>query len=52
MADMAAMEMPISDNTAPMMTGDGPFGSVEMGGMLSMVKGRRNQRPGDYSAPG
>ncbi len=52
MADMAAMEMPIPDNTAPMMTGDGPYGSVEMGGMFSMVKVRRNQRPGDYSDPG
>ena len=52
MADMAAMEMPIPANTAPMMTGDGPFGSVEMGGMFSVVKVRGNQRPGDYSDPG
>ncbi|TKB23703.1 twin-arginine translocation signal domain-containing protein [Desulfopila sp. IMCC35006] len=52
MADMAAMEMPIPDNTAPMMTGDGPFGSVEMGGMFSVVKVRRNQQPGNYSDPG
>ena len=52
MADMAEMEMPLPDNTAPMMTGDGPFGSVEMGGMFSMLKVRRDQKPGDYSDPG
>jgi manganese oxidase len=49
MADMAEMEMPLPDNTAPMMTGEGPFGSVEMGGMFSMLKVRRDQKPGDYS---
>jgi hypothetical protein len=52
MADMAEMEMQLPDNTAPMMTGDGPFGSVEMGGMFSVLKVRRNQKPGDYSNPG
>jgi FtsP/CotA-like multicopper oxidase with cupredoxin domain len=52
MADMAEMEMPIPDNTARMMGGDGPFGSVEMGGMFSMVKVRRNQNAGDYRDPG
>jgi hypothetical protein len=52
MADMTEMEMPIPDNTVPMMTGDGPFGSVEMGGMFSVVKVRDNQKPGDYSDPG
>jgi hypothetical protein len=31
MADMAEMEMPLPDNTIPMMTGQGPYGSVEMG---------------------
>ena len=46
------MEMPIPDNTARMMTGEGPFGSVEMGGMFSVVKVRKNQKPGDYSNPG
>jgi len=44
--------MPIPDNTAPMMTGDGPFGSVEMGGMFSVLKVRRGQKPGDYKDPG
>ena len=52
MADMADMQMPIPDNTVPMMGGEGPFGSVEMGGMFSMVKVRRSQKPGDYSDPG
>jgi hypothetical protein len=46
------MEMPIPDNTAPMMTGEGPFGSVEMGGMFSVLKVRREQKPGDYTDPG
>lgn len=52
MADMAEMEMPIPDNTVPMMTGQGPFGSVEMGGMFSVLKVRRDQQPGDYKDPG
>ncbi|MES2949123.1 MAG: copper oxidase [Pseudomonadota bacterium] len=52
MADMAEMEMPLPDNTAPMMSGEGPFGSVEMGGMFSVLKVRRGQKAGDYSNPG
>ena len=52
MADMAEMQMAIPDNTEQMMTGTGPFGSVEMGGMFSMLKVRGNQKPGDYSDPG
>ena len=52
MADMAEMEMPLPDNTVPMMTGQGPFGSVEMGGMFSVVKVRKQQAPGDYKDPG
>ncbi|MCQ9379155.1 multicopper oxidase family protein [Methyloversatilis sp. XJ19-49] len=52
MADMADMKMPLPENTAPMMTGDGPFGSVEMGGMFSVFKVRRDLKPGDYSDPG
>ncbi|MET3137216.1 FtsP/CotA-like multicopper oxidase with cupredoxin domain [Undibacterium sp. GrIS 1.2] len=52
MADMAQMQMPLPDNTAPMMTGDGPFGSVDMGGMFSVVKVRKNQAVGDYKDPG
>jgi hypothetical protein len=52
MSDMVEMEMPIPDNTVPMMTGQGPFGSVEMGGMFSVLKVRREQKPGDYKDPG
>ena len=52
MVDMTEMEMPIPDNTTPMMTGEGPFGSVEMGGMFSVVKIRRDQQPNDYKNPG
>ncbi|MBP8100604.1 MAG: copper oxidase [Burkholderiaceae bacterium] len=52
MADMSEMEMPLPDNTAPMMTGEGPYGSVEMGGMFSVLKVRKDQKPGDYQNPG
>ena len=49
---MAEMDMPLPDNTAKMMTGEGPFGSVEMGGMFSMLKVRKDQKPGDFRDPG
>jgi hypothetical protein len=52
MADMGEMEMPLPDNTLPMMGGQGPFGGVEMGGMFTVVKVRKNQKPGDYTDPG
>jgi hypothetical protein len=55
MADMAEMEMPLPDNTIPMMMGEGPFGGVEMGGMFSVLKVlkvRKAQKPGDYKDPG
>ncbi|HTH41060.1 MAG TPA: copper oxidase [Rhodocyclaceae bacterium] len=52
MGDMTEMEMPLPDNTVPMMTGEGPFGSLEMGGMVSVIKVRKNQKPGDYRDPG
>ncbi|GGC01647.1 exported copper oxidase [Oxalicibacterium flavum] len=52
MADMGEMEMPIPDNTLPMMSGHGPFGPIEMGGMFTLVKVRKDQKPGDYTDPG
>ena len=52
MHEMAEMEMPLPDNTLPMMTGQGPFGAIGMGGMFSVVKVRDRQRPGDYTDPG
>jgi hypothetical protein len=46
------MEMPLPENTLPMMTGQGPFGGVEMGGMFTVLKVRKDQKPGDYQDPG
>ena len=52
MADMGEMEMPLPDNTLPMMTGIGPFGAMAMGGMFSVVKVRERLNAGDYKDPG
>lgn len=52
MADMGEMEMPLPENTLPMMTGQGPYGAVEMGGMFTVVKIRAGQKAGDYRDPG
>ncbi|MBW8780054.1 MAG: multicopper oxidase domain-containing protein, partial [Burkholderiales bacterium] len=49
---MGGMEMPIPENTLPMMGGEGPFGGVEMGGMFTVLKVRADQKPGDYKDPG
>ena len=52
MHEMSEMEMPLPDNTLPMMTGTGPFGGIGMGGMFSVVKVRDDVKPGDYADPG
>ena len=52
MAEMGAMEMPLPDNTIPMMSGQGPYGPLEMGGMFTVVKVRKDQPAGDYKDPG
>src|SRR4029079_6475764 len=52
MAEMGAMEMPMPENTLPMMTGFGQFGPMEMGGMFSVVKVREGIAPDDYKDPG
>jgi FtsP/CotA-like multicopper oxidase with cupredoxin domain len=52
MAEMGGMEMPLPDNTLPMMTGQGPFGPLEMGGMFTVVKIREGLARGDYKDPG
>ncbi|MGB5079372.1 MAG: copper oxidase [Burkholderiales bacterium] len=52
MADMGEMEMPLPDNTLPMMTGQGPFGAIEMGGMFTVVKVREGLARDDYRDPG
>ena len=52
MGDMGAMQMPLPDNTFPMMTGKGPFGNIEMGGMFTTFKVRKNLGANDYRDPG
>ena len=52
MADMGEMVMPLPENTLPMMTGTGPFGPIEMGGMFTVLKIREDQAPGNYADPG
>ncbi len=52
MADMGAMEMELPPNTFPMMTGAGPHGPIEMGGMFTVLKVRADQPAGDYADPG
>jgi manganese oxidase len=52
MGMMAEMEMPLPDNTLPMMTGSGQFGPIEMGGMFTVVKVREGLAANDYKDPG
>jgi len=52
MGDMSEMEMPLPDNTLPMMTGKGPFGPIEMGGMFTVIKIREGLARNDYNDPG
>src|SRR5665647_2328954 len=52
MAEMGSMEMPMPDNTLPMMTGFGQFGPLEMGGMFSVVKVREGLERNNYKDPG
>jgi FtsP/CotA-like multicopper oxidase with cupredoxin domain len=52
MADMGEMEMPLPENTLPMMTGTGPYGAIEMGGMFTTVKVRKGLARDDYKDPG
>ena len=52
MADMGSMEMAIPDNTLPMMSGQGPFGAIEMGGMFTVIKIREGLARNDFKDPG
>jgi len=52
MAEMGEMEMPMPDNTLPMMTGFGQFGPIEMGGMFTVMKIREGLAANDYKDPG
>ena len=45
MADMGDMEMPLPDNTLPMMTGRARMGALEMGGMFTVVRCARAWAP-------
>jgi FtsP/CotA-like multicopper oxidase with cupredoxin domain len=51
-AHTAMGHMPLPENTLPMMTGEGPFGLLEMGGMFTTVKVRDDLAAGDYRDPG
>jgi FtsP/CotA-like multicopper oxidase with cupredoxin domain len=52
MSDMTEMGMALPKNTLPMMAGAGQFGPIEMGGMFTVVKVRKNQPKDDYTDPG
>jgi hypothetical protein len=40
------------ENTLPMMSGKGPFGNIEMGGMFTLIKVREGLARDDYRDPG
>ena len=52
MSEHATMRMQGPENTLPMMTGTGPFGPVEMGGMFTVMKVRAGLGVDDYNDPG
>ncbi|WP_374519048.1 multicopper oxidase family protein [Hydrogenophaga sp.] len=52
MADMGEMQMELPPNTFPMMTGTGPYGPIEMGGMFTTLKVRADLGANDYRDPG
>jgi FtsP/CotA-like multicopper oxidase with cupredoxin domain len=52
MADMGEMEMELPENTLPMMTGTGPYGPIEMGGMFTTLKVRADLAADSYADPG
>lgn len=56
MAEMSEMkemmDMPLPDNTLPMMTGTGQYGAINMGGMFTILKVREGLARDDYKDPG
>jgi len=46
------MDSPLPENTLPMMSGPGPYGDIEMGGMFTVMKIRANLARDDYRDPG
>jgi FtsP/CotA-like multicopper oxidase with cupredoxin domain len=56
MGDMADMKMPVPKNSIPMAGGFGPFGTITMGGMFTILKVRDgltdyDKDPGHYAYP-
>ena len=55
MGEMAGMNMQLPPNTLPMMTGEGQFGPIQMGGMFTILKIRDDltsyDDPGWYKNP-
>jgi hypothetical protein len=55
MGEMAHMRMRVPTNSIPMVGGKGPFGSIDMGGMLTVLKVRSGittyDDPGWYQHP-
>ena len=49
---MGNMKMPLPENTLPTMTGDGPHGGIDMGGMFTVMKIRAELARHDYRDPG
>lgn len=47
MGGMAEMDMPIPPNSTPMRGGPGPFGTIDMGGMVTVIKVRENPEAAD-----
>lgn len=53
MSEMSKMmDMPLPENTLPMMTGTGQYGAIDMGGMFTTVKVREGLARNDYKDPG
>lgn len=52
MADMGEMQMPLPENTLPMVSGKGQFGDIHMGGMFTTIKIRNGIAKNDYRDPG
>jgi len=56
MAAMSDMSMPVPENSIPMLGGKGPFGTITMGGMFTLLKVREqladpHTDPGFYQHP-
>jgi len=51
-SSMEDMHMPLPENTLPMMGGSGPYGSIGMGGMFTMLKVRDGLAKNDFRDPG